>query len=219
MDEKVKGLPLIKSSESQRKASNEVESQETLPLSDLVQKYQNQIVNTCYGFLHNFSDAEDAAQEVFLKAWKALPAFRGECKLSTWLYRIACRSSLDILRKRKREKSWNWILGLVGLGESPGLAPAEKDPLVVIEQRERAKLLMAAIDNLPDSQRQAYVLATFEHLKGKEIAQVIETTPSAVESLLVRARKNLRRQLEHYYNKNLVQASKKEEKVEEGKNG
>ncbi|MBU1107360.1 MAG: sigma-70 family RNA polymerase sigma factor [Candidatus Riflebacteria bacterium] len=181
--------------------SAEALKQEPITLASMLQTYQDQIVNTCYGFLHNRSDAEDASQEVFLKAWKAIPTFRGECKLSTWLYRIATRTSLDILRKRKRDQRWNWVLGLVGLNKLPAVTPSEKDPLVVIEQRERAKILMKAIDNLPETQRTAYTLANFENLQGKEIAEIMETSVTAVESLLFRSRKGLREHLQSYYQK------------------
>jgi len=163
-----------------------------------VRVHQDRVVNTCYGFLHHRQDAEDAAQQVFLKAWQALPGFRGESRLSTWLYQIAVRTSLDILRQRKRQQQWARFLGFLGFREAvtPG---SPKDPLVEVERRERARLLMEAIDALPEQQRVAYTLAAFERLKGEEIAEVMETTVSAVESLLHRARTNLRQRLRAYY--------------------
>ncbi len=179
---------------------NRLEGQKKAELptpSALIREFQDKVVNTCYGFLHNRQDAEDAAQEVFLKAWRALPTFRGESRLSTWLYRIAVRTSLDILRKRKRR--WSWLLELFGMGPKLTELVSGKDPLVEAERRERARLLMAAIDSLPEQQRIAYVLATFEEMKGKEIAEVMETTLGAVDSLLHRARENLRRELRTYY--------------------
>ncbi len=201
MNEQTKKLILNKTLKIDTHTSAEALKQGQITLAYLLDTYQDQIVNTCYGFLHNRSDAEDASQEVFLKAWKALSTFRGECKLSTWLYRIATRTSLDILRKRKRDQRWNWVLGLVGLNKLLAVTSVEKDPLVVIEQRERAKILMKAIDNLPETQRTAYTLANFEHLQGNEIAEIMETSVAAVESLLFRSRRNLRQHLKSYYQK------------------
>jgi len=141
--------------------------------------------------------ADDLAQETFLSAWRNLASFRHDARFSTWLYRIAVRTALDLLRQRKRARQWERLLGWLGLREpTPG---ATKDPLVELEARERARLLMEAIDALPEQQRVAYTLVAFERLKGEEVAEVMETTASAVESLLFRARSNLRQRLREYY--------------------
>lgn len=183
---------------SDQERTAELTRQRPAAVEDFVREHQDRVVNTCYGFLHNRQDAEDAAQQVFLKAWQALPGFRGDSKLSTWLYQIAVRTSMDILRRRQRDQRWVKVLCLLGFSE-PVTHASPKDPLVEVERRERAKLLMSAIDALPEQQRVAYTLASFERLKGEEIAEVMETTLSAVESLLHRARANLREKLRGYY--------------------
>lgn len=156
-------------------------------------------MNTCYGFLHNRLDAEDAGQEVFLKAWKALPDFRWDSQPSTWLYRIAVRTCLDILKQRRRQRRWAVVLSWVGLRERPPVALSAKDPFVEVEHRERAAALMRAMESLPEGQYAAYALATFEGMTAAQIAAVLQTTTSAVESALHRARANLRKTLESYH--------------------
>lgn len=163
----------------------------------LVREYQHKVVNTCYGFLHNRPDAEDAAQQVFEKVWNSIGSFRGDAKLSSWIYRIAVNVSMNII---KRRDSRNRLLGYLKMvGFNIALSEKAKDPLVELENKEKVKVLMEAIDSLPESQKVAFTLARFEKLKGKEIAEVMEKSLSAVEALQNRAKKSLSIYLEEYY--------------------
>jgi RNA polymerase sigma factor (sigma-70 family) len=167
----------------------------------LVALYGSRLYNTALGFLQNEADAEDAVQEVFIKAYQNIKNFKGEASLSTWLYRIAVTHSLDVLRKKKRAKRgglWQRFLGK----EEEGFDAADfHHPGVKAENKETAAVLFKAIRQLPENQQTAFVLQRMENLSQSEIAAVMKTTEGAVESLLQRAKTSLRKLLEDYYQK------------------
>ncbi len=170
----------------------------------LVEQNKDKVVNTCFGFVHQKEDAEDIAQDVFIEAWLSYHKFRGEASLSTWLYRIAVNKSLDALRKQKTKKYIGLFKTLLQLGGEAvdKIKLTEPDPLQQIEQCEREQALYKALDKIPVNQRIAITLSKFEDLSMKEIAGVMETSESAVESLLSRAKVSLRKHLDDYYKNN-----------------
>lgn len=182
-----------------------IKNSETESFRQLVLHYQDMIVNTCYGFVKNHTDAEDVAQEVFIEVYRSVNKFREDSKLSTWLYRIAVNKSIDFLRKKKR-KSW--------LGSIQGMFGTE-DKILVIEDKhqptpyehtlrnERRAVLQAAIDELSENQRIAFTLHKYEGLSYKEVADVMELSLSSIESLMHRAKRNLKKLLKEYYSKNM----------------
>jgi RNA polymerase sigma-70 factor, ECF subfamily len=167
-----------------------------------VEKYQIQIINTCNGFVHNRIIAEDLAQEVFIRAYQSLPGFKGNSSLGTWLYRIAVNQSLNYLRDHRKERDHLPIPQGSTESENPILRIAA-DPSnyadKVMEDEERRLRLHKAIDKLPENQRTAFILQKYEEMSVREIAEVMESSQSAVESLLTRARKNLQQFLFDYY--------------------
>ncbi len=170
----------------------------------MVEQNKDKVVNTCFGFVHQKEDAEDIAQDVFIEAWLSYHKFRGEASLSTWLYRIAVNKSLDALRKQKTKKYIGLFKTLLQLGGEAvdKIKHTEPDPLQQIEQYEREQALYKALDKIPVNQRIAITLSKFEDLSMKEIAGVMETSESAVESLLSRAKVSLRKHLDDYYKNN-----------------
>jgi RNA polymerase sigma-70 factor (ECF subfamily) len=158
-----------------------------------VLRFQRKVVNICLRFLHNPEDAEDTAQDVFVEAYRALPGFRREAELSTWIYRIAVSKSLDQLRKKKRKKRDDGGRGIGGeeLDDIP--AGPSWNPDRRFEERERALALQRALDALPEKQRIAVTLSKYEGLGNAEIAAVLGTTTVSVDSLIYRAGENLRR--------------------------
>ena len=169
--------------------------------SELIELYQDHIVNTCYGFVRNQADAEDIAQEVFIEVFKAIDRFRSDAKISTWLYRIAVNKSLNFVKKRQR-KIWLKSLQSVFSSEHEAHDVADEqtpDPQMDLEQAERARILRQAIDSLAENQKIAFHLSKFEGLSYKEIAEVMDTTVPAVESLLNRAKKSLQKKLYAFY--------------------
>jgi RNA polymerase sigma-70 factor (ECF subfamily) len=172
---------------------------------ELVDVFQGRILNTCLGFFPNREDAEDLTQDVFLKVFRAILGFRGDSKLSTWIYQVAVSVCLEEKRKRGRKKRLAFLIPLVGQDERELPVSSYFDhPGVQLENKERARILFEKIDELPENQRTAFVLHKVEGLKHEEIAAIMESSVSAVESLIHRAKKNLQTRLEAYYRKELL---------------
>ena len=89
-----------------RELIREVRDGSAVAFKELVDRYKNLVVNTCYGFVRNYDDAQDLAQDVFIEVHKSGDRFRGQAKPSTWLYRIAVNKSLNFIKAKKRRK---WI--------------------------------------------------------------------------------------------------------------
>jgi RNA polymerase sigma factor (sigma-70 family) len=167
---------------------------------ELVANYQDRVYNTILGFVQQSQDAEDLAQDVFIKVFENMKGFKGESALGTWIYRIAVTHSLDFLRKKSRKKRGGTLLGFFGIGEREDLHPADfEHPGVKTENKEKAAVLFKAINTLPDNQKSAFLLQKLEGLSQNEIAEVLNTSAPAVESLLSRAKANLKKQLTAYY--------------------
>ena len=163
----------------------------------LVDTYQDRVYNTAIGILQNAEDAEDVAQEVFVKVYRAIQNFKGESKLSTWLYRIATTGALDVLRSRKSKKRFGLVQRLFGGGNDPvHELPDFIHPGVTLERKENAAMLFKAISELPENQKVAFTLHKLEDLSYQEVSEVMKTSVAAVESLMHRAKQNLRKILE-----------------------
>ena len=176
--------------------------------SALMTEYQDKVVNTCARFVYNMQDAEDVAQNVFIEVFQSVGRFRGQSKLSTWIYRIAVTRSLDFIRKKTPKKRLGKVKRLFGLGDDESQNPIDPpdsspSPQVNLETQEQAEILKGAIDGLPENQKTALILTTYEQLSQAEVSQIMGNTVSAVESLIHRAKKNLRVSLEAYYEKKL----------------
>ena len=176
--------------------------------SALMTEYQDRVVNTCARFVHNPQDAEDVAQNVFIEVFQSVGRFRGQSKLSTWIYRIAVTRSLDFIRKATRKKRLGQVKRLFGLGfdeDQRSIDPPDPSPSpqANLETQEQAEILKVAIEGLPENQKTALILTTYEQLSQAEVSQIMGNTVSAVESLIHRAKKNLRLSLETHYEKKL----------------
>ncbi len=166
-----------------------------------VDNHQVNVYNVCYSFLQNEHNAEDVAQEVFIEAIRNAAKFRGDSKLSTWLYRIAVNRSLNFLRDNRKRRFWIEIDSLIGIGGDPDdskdQGPVSDDDL--LEQQEQKLLIGKAIQALPENQRIAFTLNKLEDLPYAEVAEIMQTTLSSVESLIHRARVGLQKRLKNYY--------------------
>jgi RNA polymerase sigma factor (sigma-70 family) len=167
---------------------------------DIVETWQDMVYNTALGILQNEEDAEDTAQEVFIQVFESISSFKGDSKLSTWIYRITVSKSLDYIRKKKRKKRFAFIQSLYGKnGEKMMELPDFFHPGVNIENKENAIALFKAIGKLSSNQKSAFVLNKIEGLSYIEIGEIMELSDSAVDALLQRARKNLKVSLNDYY--------------------
>lgn len=163
----------------------------------LVDTYQDRVYNTALGIVQNAEDAEDVAQEVFIQVYRSIHSFKGESKLSTWLYRIATTRALDLLRNRKSKKRFGFIQRLFGDSNEPEFElPDFNHPGVMLDKKENAALLFKSIVQLPENQKLAFVLHKMEGLSYQEISEVLKISIPAVESLMHRAKQNLRKMLE-----------------------
>ena len=163
----------------------------------LVDTYQGRVFNTAIGIVQNAEDAEDVAQEVFIQVYRSIHNFKGESKLSTWLYRIATTRSLDLLRSRKSKKRFGFIQRMFGESNEPmHEIPDFNHPGVALDRKENAAKLFKAIAQLPENQKTAFTLHKLEDLSYQEISEVMQASVAAVESLMHRAKQNLRKMLE-----------------------
>lgn len=156
----------------------------------LIKKYEVNVFRTAIGFLHNKEDAQDIAQDVFIKVFQSLSSFNSKAAFSTWLYRITVNTSLNFLRKKKRRDFWLGLTELIQVPSKDKLAPT------VIREKSEKAIIQQAIDNLPEKQRRAFVLAKYEELPQRQVAEIMEISEGAVEQLLLRARNNLKNKLE-----------------------
>jgi RNA polymerase sigma-70 factor (ECF subfamily) len=169
---------------------------------ELVAAYQNRLINVMQHLVGRTDEAEDLAQEVFLRVYRARKQYRARCKFSTWLFTIANNLGLNWLRSRSRKPVVPLPAQDSGpLGPRPAeqLVPARGDsPSQRLQQVELAAAVRRALDTLNERQRMAVVLNKFEDMNYAEIAEVMGLTTKAVKSLLNRARTNLRAALAEF---------------------
>jgi RNA polymerase sigma factor (sigma-70 family) len=169
----------------------------------LVDSYQTKVYNTVLAIVQNSEEAEDVAQEVFMEVYESVEKFRGDSKLSSWVYRIATTKALEAYRKRKTQKRWGGFLSSL-FGENNEVVHDPADfvhPGILLENKERSTILFKAINKLADNQKIAFTLHHVEGLSYQEITEVMRLSLSSVESLLFRAKTNLKAFLKDYYAK------------------
>lgn len=163
----------------------------------LVDRHAERLARLCERLLGNPEEARDAVQEVLLKAYRNAGRYRPRGKVYTWLYRIAVNHCLNRLRRRK-------VVRFLSFGEMKPIAPespdfdppdSAPDPLRRLAARRRWQQTRRQIDSLPEGQRAVLVLARFEGLRYREIAEILDITEGAVESRLHRAMTRLRKSL------------------------
>ncbi len=176
----------------------------TLAFQQLVDQYKDLVMSVCYGYLHNQQDSEDLAQEVFIEVYRSIGNFRGDSRLSTWLYRIATTKAMDMLKSRKRQKRGAFFKSS-SLDDVNIQRHVEREtPEDVMMQKERLAVLSEALDQLPDKQRIAYTMSQYDGMSSKEIAEVMELKANAVDALLFRGRNSLRKLLTDYYEREMI---------------
>lgn len=161
---------------------------------ELVSVYRDGVYNTVLGILQHKEDAEDISQDVFIQVYRSIKSFVGNSSLSTWLYRIAVNRSYDHLRSQKRKKRFGFVTGLFGAEhDSISKITDFSHPGLAAEQKEKASILFKAVKQLPQNQQAAFILNKTEGLSYSEIGKILGLSESAVDSLLQRAKQNLRK--------------------------
>jgi RNA polymerase sigma factor (sigma-70 family) len=169
----------------------------------LFRLYSDRVYNTALSMLQNQQDAEDITQETFLEVYRSIRNFKGESQLYTWIYRVTISKCSDHLKKQKAKKRFSFFTSLFGdENELVHDRPHFEHPGVIAEKKDDSRALFYAISKLPEKQQTAYTLHKIEQLSQKEVAEVMQTTASAVESLISRANENLRRLLSNHYKNN-----------------
>lgn len=158
--------------------------------SALARAHRNTLIQVAYGFLRDREEAMDAAQEVFLKAYRKIHSFKSESSLYTWLYRIMVNHCKDRLRSRKRAATlsldaWN------DEGQDFDIPDDSNDPADTILVRERERIVKEAIDALPDKHKQVLLLRELGGLSYKEISEILNCREGTVMSRLFHARRLL----------------------------
>jgi RNA polymerase sigma-70 factor, ECF subfamily len=172
--------------------------------AELVELYHHRLVTVMHHLVGNAEEAEDLAQEVFLRVYRGRKKYHPKAKFSTWLFTIANNLALNILRTRQRKPTIP-----LNVRDSGPLGPRPAEQLVLdrdappedrLQKRELADVVKQAIETLNERQRIAVVLNKFEDMNYAEIAEIMGLTTKGVKSLLSRARDNLRIALQDYIN-------------------
>lgn len=178
-----------------------MENLNDISFEEIVKQNQIRVFNTAISFLQNKEDAEDVTQDVFMEVYHSLDSFRKQANLSTWIYRITVNRSLDFIRKKNAKKRQGFLTALFNKesGEINLDIGHFDHPGILLEKKESARVLFAAIDCLKENQKTAFILFHIEELSQKEIALIMDLSPKAVESLILRAKTNLREELGNFY--------------------
>ena len=167
-----------------------------IAFSCLVNRHQETVFRLIYRYFGKQEEANDLAQEVFVRIWRSSEKYTPTSKFTTWLYTLTANICKSETKSLWRRNIWLigsfWTSGDHDAPEVPALTPSPEDVAIQTEQR---RLVRAAIAALPTNQRLAVVLQRYEELSYQEIAIVIGCSVAAVEALLVRAKANLQKKL------------------------
>ena len=173
--------------------------------SQLLDDYQQKVFSTCISFIPNKEDAEDVAQEVFLEVFKSISKFKGDSKLSTWIYRVTTNKCLEFIRKKNTKKRFAFMQTIMG-NEIPidktSYFTEFKHPGILLENKEKSETIFRAINTLPESQRVIFTLAKVDGKSYQEIVEITGKSLSSLESIMFRAKKTLKIKLENFYKNN-----------------
>jgi len=162
---------------------------------ELVRMYNRKVFALAYGFVRDRATADDLAQEVFLKAYQALPSFRAESGFGTWVYRIAVNHIKDYLRKSSRRRT----VSLDEVSEGPAAVDDGAETRVREHDEEnRRREVFRVLETLPPKYRMILTLRDVEGLPYEEVARVLGVAPGTVDSRLFRARRMLRKKMNPY---------------------
>ena len=173
-----------------------------LAYSTLLDDFQQKVFATCISFVPNTEDAEDIAQEVFVEVFNSIHKFKGDSKLSTWIYRITTNKCLEFIRKKNTKKRFAFLQSITGNAipmDKTSYFTEMNHPGVVLENKETSETLFYAINQLPEAQRVVFTLHKIDGKSYKEISEITNKSLSSIESLMFRSKRSLQKLLENFY--------------------
>lgn len=178
-----------------------IANKDRLAFKELYELFKDKVYNTCISYMQDSSEAEEVTQDVFLEVYNSANSFIGKSTVSTWIYRISVNKCIDRIRYQNRQKRRGFIASIFNkdTGELEHDPAGFEHPGVVYEHKENAAVLFNAIKQLPDNQKTAFILKQIEGLSQIEVAEIMDLSQKAVESLLQRAKSNLRKLLKDFY--------------------
>ena len=164
----------------------------------LVRRYQDAIVNYIYLTINDYHRAEDLAQETFLRVLKSAPRYKPKAAFKNWLYTIATNLSRNEIRNRIRRNTYlldDMVDESEDIHHAAFMSDSRHQPDILLEKKERQQLIKKALNQLPENQRIALTLVTYQELSYDEIAEILECSVGAIKSLIHRARQNMKKHL------------------------
>lgn len=168
---------------------------EKLSFEHFYDQYKVLVYNVALHYLQNSEDAEEVTQDVFVQAFQSLNNFEHKSTLKTWIYRITINKSIDYIKHKNSQKRF-FIFGkkTTNTAEINSLSNFDH-PGILMEQKENAAILFSIINQLPENQKTAFILSKLDGLSNPEISEVMNLSISAIESLVFRAKQNLKEKL------------------------
>ena len=158
----------------------------------LVQRHQRFVFNLSLRMVQDYDDASEVTQEAFLAAWQGLPAFRGEARFATWLYRIAYHCCLRQLERRQRERDLQAIIEAEQTREEMHGEQRAQD---ILEQRDRQAMVREQMEQLPTKYRSVLILRHLQEMTYEEMADILSMPIGTIKTHLFRARQLLKERL------------------------
>lgn len=190
----------------EEKIIEQLKKRNTAVFSQLIDAYQQKVFGTCISFVPNKEDAEDLVQEVFIEVYNSISKFKGNSKLSTWIYKITTNKCLEFIRKKNTKKRTGFLKPLFSEDfsiDKTSYFTEFNHPGFLLENKELNETLFRAINSLPESQASVFTLHKIDGKSYQEIADIMEKSVSSIESLMFRAKKNLQQLLHDYYKNEL----------------
>ncbi len=166
-----------------------------LKFESIYNEFKNLVFNICLHYVLNKEDAQDVAQEVFVKLYHSLNQYNPEtASIKTWIYRIAINQSLDFLKAKKAKKRFGFITSLFHPDSNEPIHDMAH-PGIFLEDKESLEGLLLIIQSLPEKQKTAIILTKIEDRSQKDVAEIMEISIKALESLLQRAKQTIEKKL------------------------
>lgn len=168
-----------------------------LSFDEIYETHKQLVFNLSLQYVQHQEDAEEITQDVFVKVYQSLDQFKADSALTTWIYRITINTSLDFLKAKKRKKRWGIFTSIFHDNQ----VEIQHDginflhPGIELEHKEEVAKIFAAINSLAENQKTAIILSKLEQKSQQEIAEIMNLSPKAVESLIQRAKTNLQKKL------------------------